>query len=103
MNKLSFELSVNNETAELTAFGELTFSNSTVFRSQLIKLLEHGRQRAYKLNLKNATALDASAIELINILRRELSAVNASLILALPSDPEVKAFLMKKGFLPTIS
>jgi anti-anti-sigma factor len=103
MNKLLFKLNANDETVELAAFGELTANNATDFRSHLIKLLQHGRQRAYKLNLKNATALDASAIELIYILRRELSAVNASLILTLPADPEVKAFLMKTGFLQTIS
>lgn len=101
MDQLSFELTANDEAVELTAHGELTVSNAMIFRTHLIKLLQHGRQRAYKLNLKNATALDDSAIELIYILRRELSAVNASLIIGLPADPHVKTFFLKTGFSQT--
>jgi anti-anti-sigma factor len=103
MNKPFFEINDNGGTIELKAFGELTVSNADVFRWHLLKLLQHGKSKSYKLNLKQASAMDASGIQLIYILKRELTAVNASLKIEMPEEHEVTTFLIKRGILEILS
>ena len=103
MNKTFFEINENGGTFELKAFGELTVSNADAFRLHLLKLLQHGKSKSYKLNLKQASAVDASGMQLIYILKRELTAVDASLAIEMPEELEVTTFLIKTGILEMLS
>jgi anti-anti-sigma regulatory factor len=103
MNKPFFEINENGGIIELKAFGELTVSHADVFRLHLLKLLKHGKSKSYKLNLKQASAVDASSLQLIYILKRELTAVNASLAIEMPEELAVTTFLIKTGILEMLS
>jgi anti-anti-sigma regulatory factor len=93
-----FEIKEDDGTVELSAFGELTVSSESIFRSHLLLLLKHGKSKLYKLNLKHASAMDVSGMQLIYILQRELNAVDASLTVEMPEEPELRTFLIATGF-----
>lgn len=84
MEKPSFEILEHAGVVELRASAALTVSNENDFRQHLLKLLQHGKSKSFKLNLKEASAIDACGLHLIYILKRQLNAVNASLVIEMP-------------------
>jgi len=103
MNKPSFDISKNEGSVELSASGELTASYAMAFRVHMLKLLQHGKAKSYKVNLKQVSAMDASGIQLIHILKRVLTAVDATLVIEMPEGPGLKTFLIKSGIFEMLS
>ena len=99
MNGPSFEIHVLENAIELKADGELTSNNERVFRLQLLKLLQQERSKSFKLNLRQASAIDSSCIRLIYILKRQLTAVRASIVIEMPESLDKKIFDFKTDFL----
>jgi anti-anti-sigma factor len=103
MNKPSFDISRNERSVEIKASGELTGSYAMAFRLHLLKLLQHGDSKSYKVNLQHVSAMDSSGIQLIHILKRVLTAVDASLVIEMPEEPGVKTYLIRMGILEMLS
>ena len=87
-----FEISANESAVELIASGDLTADNA-MFRSYLLKLLEHGKSKSYTLNLAGASAINAASVRLICTLKRELTLAKTPITIALPREPGVRAHL----------
>lgn len=85
-----FEISENEGAVELIASGDLT-ADKAMFRSYLLKLLQHGKSKSYTLNLAGASAIDAASVQLICALKRELNLAETPITIALPSEPGVRA------------
>lgn len=97
-----FEIAENESTVELIVSGDLTIDNG-MFRSNLLKLLQHGNSKSYTLNLAGASALDNASMRLICILKRELAVAKTSITIALPSAPGVRANLDQRFVTKMIS
>lgn len=85
-----FEISENEGVVELIVSGDLTVGKA-IFRSYLLKLLEHGKSKSYKLNLAGASAIDTASVRLICTLRRELTMAETPLTIELPNEPGIRA------------
>ena len=86
MSRPTFQILETEDCIELISTGELTIYNESTFRLHLLKLLMHGKSKCYKLNLRRVESINASCIQLIQILRRQIAAVDALLIIDLPAD-----------------
>ena len=95
MNEASFEIYVGKGSVELKASGKLT-GNENIFRLHLLKLLMQGKSKSFKLNLRQASSIDTTCIQLVYIFKRQLEAVNATLVIEMSEDPDLKIFPMKK-------
>jgi len=98
MNEPSFEICESKDLVELKASGELTITNENAFRLHLLKLLRHGRSKSFKLNLRQASSLDTSCLQLVYIFKRQLTAVNATLVIEMPEESALKLRLIKGFF-----
>jgi len=98
MTRPTFQIQETEGCIELIAIGELTSYNESIFRLQLLKLLMHGKSKSYKLNLRRVESLDTSCIQLINILNRQLKAVNASLVIDMPEGISSNTFQFNPEF-----
>lgn len=94
MNEPSFEIFESGGTVELRASGELTFIHESLLRSNLLILLRYGKSKNFKLDLRQASSLDTSCLQLFNIFKRQLSTVNATLVIEMPEEPALKLFLI---------
>jgi anti-anti-sigma regulatory factor len=92
MSKPTFQILETEGCIELISSGELTIYHESIFRLHLLKLLMHGKSKCYKLNLKRVESINASCIQLIQILKRQIAAVNASLIIDLPEVSDSNAY-----------
>jgi anti-anti-sigma factor len=98
MNEPSFEIRESEGTVELRASGELTFIHENALRSNLLTLLRYGKSKNFKLNLRQTSSLDTSCLQLVHIFKRQLSAVNATLVIEMPEEPTLKLFLINNFF-----
>jgi anti-anti-sigma factor len=89
----SFEIRENENVVEMKVSGELTAGNVSAFRSSLLKLLQHGKSKYYKLNLTEASAMDDASIQLICKLIQEMTSTKTKLMVHLPKNPD---FFSKK-------
>jgi anti-anti-sigma regulatory factor len=98
MSKPTFQILETEGCIELISIGELTIYNESAFRFHLLKLLMHGKSKCYKLNLRRVESINASCIQLIQILKRQIAAVDASLIIDLPEDSGSNAYQRNAAF-----
>ena len=99
MSRPTFQILETEGCIELISIGELTIYNESTFRLHLLKLLMHGKSKCYKLNLRRVESINASCIQLIQILKRQITAVDASLIIDLPEDSGSNAYQRNAAFL----
>lgn len=71
---------------ELRVIGGLTVNDIALFRLYLIKVLQFGKSKSFKLNLKQVMVLDTPCLDLIRTFSQHLKAVNASLTIDMPED-----------------
>jgi len=86
MSRPTFQILETENCIELISTGELTIYNESTFRLHLLKLLMHGKSKCYKLNLRRVESINVSCMQLIQILKRQIAAVDASLIVDLPEN-----------------
>ena len=98
MSRPTFQILETEGYIELISTGELTIYNESTFRLHLLKLLMHGKSKCYKLNLRQVESINASCIQLIQILKRQIAAVDASLIIDLPEDSGSNAYQSNAAF-----
>ncbi len=98
MIKPTFQIQETDACIELIATGELTVYSEGTFRMHLLKLLMYGKSKSFKLNLRLVELMDASCIQLIQILNRQLVAVNATLVIDMPEDSTSNAFRLNAEF-----
>jgi len=92
MSRPTFQIVATEGCVELISTGELTIYYESAFRLHLLKLLMHGKSKCYKLNLRRVESINASCMQLIQILKRQIEAVDASLIVDLPEDSGSNAY-----------
>ena len=98
MSRPTFQILETEGCIELITIGELTIYNESTFRLHLLKLLMHGKSKCYKLNLRRVESINASCIQLIQILKRQIAAADASLIIDLPEDSGSNAINAMRRF-----
>ena len=107
MSRPTFQILETEGCIELISIGDLTIYNESTFRLHLLKLLMHGKSKCYKLNLRRVESINASCIQLIQILKRQIAAqilkrqiaaVDASLIIDLPEDSGSNAYQRNAAF-----
>ena len=98
MSRPTFQIKEAEGCIELISIGELTIFTESTFRLHLLKLLMHGKSKCYKLNLRRVESINASCIQLIQILKRQIAAVDASLIIDLPEDSGSNAYQHNAAF-----
>jgi hypothetical protein len=79
MSRPTFQILETEGCIELISTGELNIYNESTFRLHL-------------LNLRRVESINASCIQLIQILRRQIAAVDALLIIDLPEDSGSNAY-----------
>ena len=79
----------------MTVTGDLTAQHSQSFKEQLEKCLRQGSN--FEISLKEVTAMDVTAIQLLQCMRNDLKSIELMLTITPPKQEGVSELLKKSG------
>jgi len=96
---------INKTSAEdcfLRVEGDLTVQNSVEFKSKLIELLDCAGSGTVEISLRDATAMDLSALQLLYAATQSLSKNKKTFSVIWPENESVETLITRTGFKPLL-